>query len=228
MVGCSSGQTQVYGAAKRAFASEGAPAAPLDARYRYLRANIDGRVAFLALGYLDQLPEGATEVWYSGSGEVFRLREGRIVGTTGLRGVRNWQAVRYSALPAWAVPPSSTRPDRPSEITRFTRERDLMPGYRMAVRDDIVQTRIAAPERTQALQVQGAGLQWFEERSSTVPADEALPPSRYAVTVANGRAEVLYSEQCLAANFCLSLERWVPHAAAAAPLPTAAAVDKDS
>ena len=50
-------------------------------------------VAFLVLGYVDTSSDGPVEVWYSGSGEVVRMRHGRVVGTTGLS--TDWRAVRF-------------------------------------------------------------------------------------------------------------------------------------
>src|SRR5208282_1536401 len=49
----------------------------LDPRFNYLRVQVDRREVFLALGYVDSTPEGPVEVWYSGTGEVLRLRDGR-------------------------------------------------------------------------------------------------------------------------------------------------------
>lgn len=177
---------------------------PQNSQYTYLRVHLGGREVYLALGYVDPLPEGPTEVWYSGSGEVVRMRQGRIVGTTGLS--TDWRSVRFSAEPAWTAPASGGA----DVLARFTRERDLMPGYRAGVRDEIQRVAIAPPARSDLTPQYPAPLQWFEERSTTVPANAALPPARFAVTRIDGQPQVVYSEQCLTQDLCLSLERWKP------------------
>jgi len=111
----------------------------------------------------------------------------------------------------------TSRPDMP---VRFTRERDLMPGYRFGVRDEVRLAAIAPPARSRMVQQHAAPVQWFEESSTTVPAREALPPARFAVTRIDDEPQVVYSEQCLTRDLCLSLERWKPAPAGGAAAAT--------
>lgn len=205
--GCTSGGRALLATATHMYGGASAEASPppRNSQLNYLRAHLGQREVYLALGYVDPLPEGPTEVWYSGSGEVLRIRQGRIVGTTGL--TTDWRAVRFAAQPSWAA--LASRPDTP---VRFTRERDLMPGYRFGVRDEVRIAAIAPPARSRMAQQHAAPVQWFEERSTTVPARDALPPARFAVTRVDdgGEPQVVYSEQCLTRDLCLSLERWKP------------------
>ncbi|MFT4268031.1 MAG: YjbF family lipoprotein [Xenophilus sp.] len=184
-------------------------APPQNSQFNYLRVHLGGGEAYLALGYVDPLPEGPTEVWYSGSGEVVRTRQGRIVGTTGLS--TDWRSVRFSAEPPWAAPAGGAEAS-----AHFTRERDLMPGYRAGIRDEIQRVAIARPAHSRMTQQYATPVQWFEERSTTLPASAALPPARFAVTRIDDQPQVVYSEQCLTQELCLSLERWKPAGGAAA------------
>ena len=171
--------------------------------FSYLRANFEGRTVFLVLGYVDAHPEGPTEVWYSASGEAVRLRHGRLVGTAGL--TIDWRAVRLFNTPAW---PSATAAERAT--ARFQRERDLMPGYRSGIRDEIEQRPIEPPADSLLAGRPASSLRWIEERSSTRPASASLPPARFGLAPIGDRLEVVYSEQCLSRDLCLSFERWNP------------------
>jgi len=175
--------------------------------FSYLRATFEGRTVFLVLGYVDPHPEGPTEVWYSASGETVRLRHGRLVATAGL--TTDWRAVRLVNAPAW---PSATAAERTTATTttRFQRERDLMPGYRSGIRDDIEQRPIAPPTDTMLAGRPASSLRWVEERSSTRPASASLPPARFGLAQVGDRLEAVYSEQCLSRDLCLSFERWNP------------------
>ena len=75
------------------------------------------------------------------------------------------------------------------------------------------------PATTAAIETQGRDsqrLSWFEERvlpsakgtPVLVAADQILPPARYAVDMQEGRAVVVYSEQCLASELCFAWQRW--------------------
>lgn len=193
----------------------GAPEAPQPAfnpNYRYLRVATGNQTVFMVLGYIDKRPEGAVEVWYSGSGEVVRLLDGRLVGTTGLS--TDWREVRFSGLPAWTVDANSPLPAK-----TYQRQRDMMPGYRFGIRDEIVLAPIAAPQQVALAGMAAASLRWYEERSVSRPASASLPPARFGVSQAGGIPRVVYSEQCISNDLCMSFEQWTP----SSPAPVAAA-----
>ncbi|WP_070059901.1 YjbF family lipoprotein [Variovorax boronicumulans] len=174
--------------------------------YRYLRATVDGRVLYMVLGYIDQRAEGPVEVWYSGTGEVVRLLNGQLVGTTGLS--IDWRDVRLANPPAWQAHTANTP-------QTYARERDLMPGYRFGIRDDIARTSIAPPTDSALAGVPASALRWYEERSVSRPATASVPPARFGVSFASGTPQVVYSEQCISRDLCMSFEQWTPHAPAA-------------
>jgi hypothetical protein len=149
---------------------------------------------------------GPVEVYYGSSGEVLRLRDGRLMGVLGL--VTEWRQVADPA-PAWADVVKLREP------AAFVRTRDVMPGYRSGVQDELVLRPVAAPERSALRNVDPKSLEWFEEsvrnRGRTrIPAaaSETLPPARYALDLAGAKPTVVYSEQCLAPDLCFTWQRW--------------------
>lgn len=195
---CASGSTAISQTVKM-LASRGheADSVTLSPGMRYLRVNTEGRVVIMALGYVESHPRGDIEVWYSAKGEVIRLQGGRIVGTTGL--ATDWREVRNVALPSWGE-----AQEKPVE---FRRERDEMPGYRFHIQETLSLHAAAPPSTTNLSGVDANKLRWFEER--VVSGDgSVLPPARYAVGMTNGTTDVVYAEQCLAANLCLAWQRW--------------------
>ena len=69
----------------------------LNPNFRYLRVQIGNREVFMALGYVDKDSDGPIEVWYSGTGEVLRLRDGRLIGATMSIGT-DWLSVSFTHL----------------------------------------------------------------------------------------------------------------------------------
>jgi len=177
------------------------PAKPNPA-YRYLRVEVDGRApALLVLGYLDADPQGEIEVWYSAKREMIRTQNGRIVGTAGLE--VDWRGLRHaSAPPAWT--------GVPAQGARYARIRDVFPGYRYAVSEQVELQPLPAVPALRLPDVLPVGLaggyRWFRETATG--ALPALPPAWFAWGVHQGQATVVYSEQCLSATFCLKLLRW--------------------
>jgi len=218
--GCSSGSSAMLDAARILYrgqpASQNSP--NFNPNFAYLRAQIANRTIYMVLGYIDQHPEGQVEVWYSGSGEVIRLLNGRLVGSTGLS--TDWRATRFSRWPAWpdAFAPSS----QDAAPQRYVRERDLMPGYRFGIRDEIIRAPIPAPANSAIAGVDAQSLSWYEERSVTRPSSASLPVARFGLSKKPGAARtVVYSEQCISNDLCMSFERWTPSVPAASTSPSA-------
>ena len=177
--------------------SASADDAAIDPRYRYLRVTLEGRVAVLALGFLDAHPRGPIEVWYSSGREVLRLQNGRLIGASGMP--VEWREVRLPDLPPWPALAAAGKP------YSWERVRDVMPGYRYGVRDALTLSVAPAPPASDLRGMDPQRLVWFEERADPGAAGiEALPPARYAV---EGETAV-YGEQCIAPNWCFSWQRW--------------------
>lgn len=185
-----------------------ADTAKLDSRFAYLRVTHGAGVSLMVLGYVDEMPMQDTTVWYSSDKEIVRLWRGRVAGTGGLR--TDWRSVSFSDIPGWR--------DALSGNAHYTRQRDVMPGYRVGVRDEVQIQPIAPPADSALKGIPAEQLQWFEERSTPVAGTAPLPPARFAVDLSNGREQVIYSEQCLSLHLCLTLQTW-PVATPIAPSP---------
>ena len=177
--------------------------AKLNPAYRYLRVQAPGQApALMVLGYVDPDPLGDIQVWYSSQHEVIKLQNGRIVSTTGLE--TNWRAVRFVATPpGWS--------EVPSEGVLYKRLRDEMPGHRYALSDSLQLKPLANSPAIQlpvTLPLENANTyRWFSETTLS-SGDPSLPPSWFAWGAYRGQPAVVYSQQCLAVSFCLTLQLW--------------------
>lgn len=188
----------------------GAEAASLNPAFRYLRVDVEGHVIYVALGNEDRDSHGPVEVWYSAERAVLRLQDGRLVGAVGWPA--EWRNVLLpESLPSWRTVANSGKP------VRWTRVRDVMPGYRVGVRDALVLRAVSVPNRSELRNVDPYSLAWFEEQIEHEQGSDgnALPAARYAVDFRDGKEHVIYGEQCLASDLCLTWQRW-PIAAQAA------------
>lgn len=185
--------------------------ARLNPNFRYLRVTIAGRAVFLALGNEDIDSRGPVEVWYSAEREVLRLQDGRLVGAVGL--TAEWRNVTLPELPSWSALA------RGDQAFRWTRTRDVMPGYRFGVKDALSLRVVPEPKRSELKGVEPQRLTWFEERvdaeqvagasrGGSLAGGEILPPARYAVDIRDGKEIVVYAEQCLAPDLCFTWQRW--------------------
>lgn len=201
--GCTTGGTAAVEDTLKALATQGSAAAPTDGQFTYLRTTSDGRSLHLVLGYQNQTPQGPLQDWYSRSGEVVKLLDGRLQGTAGLS--TDWRHSNADQAPRWdAVLQALAQPGaQPS----WQRVRDVMPGYRFGVAERL-SLHLAQPPV--ALNFDGPlpeQLVWVEERS-----DAGLPPSLFAVrrNAAPGQDRVVWSRQCLATDLCLEFQPWAP------------------
>jgi len=190
----------------------------LNPALRYLRVTIDGQVSLFVLGELDASVDPSadsstrapTEVWYSGTREVVRLRDGRLMGVAGF--TPEWRNVELRGAPAWA------QLAQRDGAVGFSRLRDVMPGYRYGINDALSIRRTSPPARSQLAGVDATSLAWFEETMVGVApanAGDTLPAARYAVELRAAQATVVYGEQCLATKVCFTWQRWPPDAARA-------------
>lgn len=172
--------------------------------YHYLRVAVDDNVIFMAS---DTQRIDATDtacVWYSAGREVLRFQNGRLVAAVGL--ATEWRAVVLPVLPSWSVLAAAKEP------VRWTRIRDVMPGYRYGVNDSLLLQRIPAPKDSRLKGIDPHALTWFEERFDTqhndVSTQQTLPLARYAVAFRDAQETVVYGEQCVSAKLCFSWQRW--------------------
>ncbi len=210
LLGCAQSQSAALVTASHLAARDSAAkidAALLNPSIRYLRVTVNREPALLALGFVDVDAMGRPiEVWLSADREVLRLQAGRLAGLIGT--AIEWRRVMLPAqLPAWGVSPDKSA---------FLRIRDEMPGYRIGLREQMMRISIAPPQGTELRQLAPEALQWFEERASLVTEDgepagsAAAPVARYGVKQGAGLSEVVYAEQCVSAEICLTWQTWPP------------------
>lgn len=182
--------------------AEGALPARLDPRYRYLRVQVSQATpALMVLGYLDPHPLGPIEVWYSATGEVLKLQNGRVVATQGL--ATDWPMVRFERAPvAWA--------EVGVQASTYVRLRDEIPSYRYGLRQTV-----AIEPYPQAPMLEGltgipthvaAKYRWYRE--AVQGSDGSRSVSWFALGLHRGVESVVFSEQCIAANLCLHIQPW--------------------
>jgi hypothetical protein len=208
VAGCTTGMGAVIDSARDMVRrGDSTGAAPLDPNFEYLRITRQGHVGMLWRGNIEKSAAGPVEVFYSGSGEVLRLHDGHVVNALGL--TTEWRRVTGTA-PRWRDVAAA------GQTARYQRTRDVMPGYRTGIRDDLVLRVIPAPSGSALRDVEAGELTWFEERVETrsrLPfglgrSPDALPPARYAVDLRGDDAKVVYAEQCLADDLCFTWQRW--------------------
>lgn len=197
----------------QAYTGGSTPPPVVDPAFRYLRVDSRGHTLYLVRGDVDSTVDGPVEVYYSAVGEIVRLREGRIVGTAGLP--VDWRSVRQSGVPAWSEL-LTARSGKRVAGRDYLRVRDVVPGYRFNVRESMVVAEVAAPASAGAVIRGASSLRWFEESNGQSEPSTALAPARFAVDDATLPPRVVYSEQCLSADFCLRLQPWPPEADARA------------
>ena len=208
LLGCASANTPVSDAISALVAKATADAPALGARlnpaYRYLRVDAQGQApALLVLGYIDPHPLAPIEVWYSGSGEVLKLQNGRIIATAGL--APDWRSVRFvTAPPQWSAVPA--------QGDSYQRVRDEMPAHRYGIAERVAVTPVpAGPPTSVSVTLplaQARAATWFREDTHGNPGEDALPSAWFAWARYQGQPDVVYSQQCLSPNFCLQLLRW--------------------
>jgi hypothetical protein len=171
----------------------------LSPNFEYMRARVNGRLIFLALGYREagSGAQDVLDVYFSADGEVLKLRKGRIVSFVGLG--KELTKAFPDGIPDWSEKSVSYRTvldDRPSYNLGQSWLVEIAPLARPPSGKDLIGL---AP----------ASLLWFKERlpSEAIKSGFLRAPV-YAVTRRNGRDEVVYSEQCLEPKLCFSLQRW--------------------
>jgi hypothetical protein len=184
----------------------------LDPKFTYLRVTRGAHVGLLWQGSTERNSQGVVEVYYGSGGEVLRLQNGRVTGASGLP--TEWRRVEFVQAPAWGDLTGAT------EAVAYQRVRDVMPGYRAGVRDDLTVRPVEPPSRSALVGVEPHSVRWFEERSdggsafsrvahlAGLSSAESLPPARYAVSMQASTPTVIYAEQCLSRALCFTWQRW--------------------
>ena len=158
----------------------------------YLKVSLQGRSSAMALGYRRTDGAYTHEHWYSGQREMLHLMNGRILEVQGMTHEVRRQSDK---TPNWHDLAESKRP------LVWSRNKDLMPGYRYGQVEYIISQWVQPTKQEAALVDKPA--QWFIEqiKSKTADGREWLYNETYAVF----DNKVIYSEQCVAPDLCLTL-----------------------
>jgi hypothetical protein len=178
----------------------------------YLRVNNGGVVTYLALWGVEPGPDGQREVWISGSRELVKTVDGRVVSTAGLP--VDWRETRFDGIPSWRSLSGAVA------AASFVRERDVMPGYRYGIRERLQLTRAVPTQESRLENLAPEGAEWFEER--VLGLDSGLPvmPSNWYAVVkgADGAGQVVAGTHCMSPEYCWVWRRLsVPVAQGKAP-----------
>jgi hypothetical protein len=171
---------------------------PLNPSLTYLRVSVYGQTGLLVLGYTDDHPMGPITVWYSSDGEVLRIQNGYVVGITGTP--TEWRQVSFAAMPQ--------RPSEEAAVTKVIRSRDVMPGYKFGVTDQLTVRRLPTPPLSNYVNNPNVAttdkLEWFEAKEDS----GKISPNRFAIANINGVPTAVYGEQCFSKEFCMTWQAW--------------------
>lgn len=170
--------------------------ARLNPQFEYLRVVVDGRLALLARGVVDQREGRDLEVFFSADGEVLKLSGGRIEEfSNGKRHLLSRPA--DGSYPNWNL----------RAPTVYQVLVDGRPGYQFSVLQQRVLQPLAAPPKSTNLKgIDPHSLAWFEE--SSADPQLALRRSLFGIRLEASGPQIVYSEQCIATDLCFSLQRW--------------------
>lgn len=161
--------------------------------FEYLQVEFDGRKAYMALGSREVVGVDVREYWYSGQREMLQLLNGRIEQVYGM--TREVRQVSLSR-PTWAHVLEQTQP------LLWERHLDLMPGYRYGVSELLTTTKTTRPIRVP--EDVAPSVVWVEEGVQRQEPEGRI--THYSQSFAIDQGQVVYSEQCLAADMCFKLK----------------------
>lgn len=178
--------------------------ANLQPGFEYLWVSVDGKASVMALGARETRGNAVHEHWYTGQGEMLHLVDGRVQQALGFTHELRQQT---GAPPAWgsfAAQLGQVSMKDQTQSTKdvvWTRQLDVMPGYRFGVQETVVSRTVAEPARLP--EGVPANAQWVADEVRGKKANGL--PWVYAQRFALANNRVVYSEQCLAPAVCLKL-----------------------
>lgn len=167
--------------------------------FEYLLVDHDGHKAAMALGSRQSDGPVLHEYWYSGQREMLHLQNGRLHNVLGMT-----QEVRAqtTTTPSWQAITEATANTTGGGALVWSRTRDVQPGYRYGVVEYIISKQIEPTKAQQAAAGQPAV--WFEDQVKSKTQDGKAWLYTELFAVVNSR--VVYSQQCVGPELCLSLK----------------------
>jgi hypothetical protein len=189
---------------------------PLNPNLRYLKVEANGQPALLVLGYVDQHQDAQRAVWYSAFKEVIEIKDGRLASTAGLD--INWTQVTWSDAPPLqaALTENNISSKTPPRKLRYTRERTVMPGYQVNIRETVVMEPLAQAPSDIPRQLKdttlknNADLRWVQETVlvSTNNKNPSIKPLRAIYAIDRKSNAVVFGKQYLTPDYTLSWLSW--------------------
>ena len=164
--------------------------------FEYILIEIDGRKTAMALGSREVLvlqgQEQVHERWYSGQREMIHMVNGRLQTAVGL--TVEWRQQR-STPPTWGAVVQA------DASLNWSRELDIMPGYRFGQTDHVLTRVSSAPKGPPILPPDA---RWFSDwvRSPQPLGGDWVFEQHFALH----QGRVVYSEQCLAPTVCFKFQ----------------------
>lgn len=159
--------------------------------YDYLLLEFNGRQAQMALGYRAKKNGLLVEHWYAG-GEMLEMRDGRIHKVFGMT-----HEIRRNTgnPPSWEALALST------QAISWSRQLDLMPGYRFDVQETVSSRKLSPLEALHLPDGLNDKLVWV--RDDVQSQDAQGQPWNYVQLFALLNGRVVYSEQCINEKLCM-------------------------
>ena len=167
--------------------------------YEYILVSANGHQAVMALGSRESLPDNVArlrthEYWYTGTGEMIHLVNGRVNKALGFTHEIRSQTQSY---PSWEDLLDSKNP-----VTWF-RKLDLMPGYRYNLLNNVSTYKISFP--SDSPDYLPSRTQWIADSVESKSLDGRA--WRYLQRFAIVDGVVFYSEQCIDKDLCLTIRK---------------------
>lgn len=166
--------------------------------YDYLELEFNGHQAQMALGYRAKKDGLLVEHWYAG-GEMLEMRDGRIHKVLGMT-----HEIRRNMgnPPSWEILAAST------QAISWSRQLDLMPGYRFNTQETVSSRKLNPSETKYLPDGLNNKLVWVRDDVQTL--DSQGQPWNYVQLFALSNGRVIYSEQCINEKLCMHF-RFVAH-----------------
>jgi hypothetical protein len=162
--------------------------------FEYLAVNLNGRKTHIALGHRVKQGDTLHEYWYSGEREMMHLANGRIVEVQGMT-----YEVRATTteVPSWQSIADS------SQYIVWSRQRDVMPGYRYGLVEYVISQKVTPSAKERDL-IKNENAIWVEEEIKSKNTDGKAWIYGDLFAIVND--QVIYSQQCVSAALCFTLQ----------------------
>ena len=166
--------------------------------YDYLVLEFNGRQAQMALGYRQWIQGRMVEHWYAGA-EMLEMVDGRVHKAVGMT-----HEIRRNTgkPPRWEALASS------AQAVSWSRQLDLMPGYRFDMQETVSSRTLSPSEALLLPDGLNENLMWV--RDDVQSQDAQGQPWNYVQLFALRGGRVVYSEQCINEKLCMRF-RLVAH-----------------